>query len=360
MMLPVYIPEWQIGDRDIPPPMIGQLFDHVLLFTTDDGVAADYYGKFGCEVALTGTAFPLVGHEGGPQGAFPTELRCEGFSVYWSAAHLVSGPLSVTGILHADDYGTSPEDFPRVQGTIISLAGASLLYVAENAQGISWVPAPGRQQVFRPIGSYPPYSDDNDSRHSSQLKLTGYVADIDTSVVDSSAPAAVIADSARPAGRIVIRIFPDYANTVLWLVGPLPYEDALLTPELTAALQEWEASYYAALTPLEEWRSLSLAAAFTATGSALAQRLADELGTGFAIEFHSYEPRAPRRIFTSDLPATNPAAASVLAAIVEADAADKARLEALSAGDGTGWFAYAPLSDTYFTGSYARSETPND
>ena len=130
MMLPVFIPDWQIGDGDIAQPAIGQSFDHVLLFDTDDGVAADYYGSFGREVSLTGTAFPLVDHAGGQFGSFPTELRCEGFSVYWSAARVVSGPMTVTGILHADDYGTSPEDFPRVRGTITSLAGASLLYVA--------------------------------------------------------------------------------------------------------------------------------------------------------------------------------------------------------------------------------------
>lgn len=351
MMLPVFIPAWRVGDSDIPNPAIRQLFDHVLIFDTDDGVAADYYGNFGREISLTGLAVPLVDHNGGPTGAFPTELRCEGFCVYWSAPRVVSGPISVTGILRSEGDGAAPLDFPRVRGTITSLAEASLQYGAEDGSGISGMPTPGRQQAFRPVGSYPPHFHDSDLRRSPQMKLTGYVADVDTSMVDPT----VVVDSPRLADRVLVRMFPDYARTVLWLFGPLPYPDARLTPELTAALQEWETSYYVALTPDDEWQSPTLAAAFTATGNSLDQRLADELGTGFAVEFQSYELLAPRHIFAADSPATNPTAASALAALAAADAAEKARL---AAEDSVGWFAHAPLSGTYFIGSCAKPEMP--
>ena len=338
MILPVYIPDWQIGDGDIASPAIGQLLDHVLTLETDDGNPQGFYGCFGIEITLVCVAVPHPKHPGGAVGTFATELVCDGFSVFWAAPEAVSGSMTVTGILSATDYGAAPEGFPRVQGTIVALTESSLIYATADADGTSWVPALGERQILRPMGSYPPYAepvhttesantaDTSDAGLSPHKKVTGCVVDVDTSVIDEPAVAA----RARFDGLIKVRLFPDYAGTVLWLFDPLPYRDAALSSSLTAALQEWEASYYESLTADDEWLSPELAAAFTATGNSLAQKLAEELGAKFAIEFHSYEHGAQRRLFSSEVSATNLAAASALMALVEADAGEKSRLAALS------------------------------
>ncbi|MET4003968.1 MULTISPECIES: hypothetical protein [Arthrobacter] len=344
MIIPVYIPDWQIGDGDIAPPAIGQLLDHVLVLETPDVNPHGFYGCFGTEITLTCVAVPRPDHPGGELGTFPTELECEGFSVFWAAPRRVAGHLTVTGILSATDYGAAPEGFPRVQGTIVALTESSLIYATENPEGTSWVPAPGEPQILRPLGSYPPPAAPASSGPSPHKKVTGCVVDVDTSVTDEPAVAA----RARFDGLIKVRLFPDYAGTALWLHDPLSYHDSALSPSLVAALQEWEASYYSSLTADDEWVSPEAAATFTFTGNSLAQKLAEELGEMFSVEFHSYEHGAQRRMFTSGVPAANPAAASALLALVAAAAAEKARLEAFSALPGTGWFAYSPLSETTF------------
>ena len=56
-----------------------------------------------------------------------------------------------------------------------------------------------------------------------------------------------------------MRMFPDYAGTVLWYGGgPVDYEEAHLPAGLVAYLEAWEASYYAGLDEAMEWRSRDL------------------------------------------------------------------------------------------------------
>ncbi|MCU1479853.1 MAG: hypothetical protein JWQ19_639 [Subtercola sp.] len=62
-------------------------------------------------------------------------------------------------------------------------------------------------------------------------------------------------DAAEYLGTVV-RVFPDYAETVLWFApGPVSYEESHLTDTLVAEMIEWEAAYYASLTELFEWRT---------------------------------------------------------------------------------------------------------
>ncbi|AIY00799.1 hypothetical protein ART_1200 [Arthrobacter sp. PAMC 25486] len=112
-------------------------------------------------------------------------------------------------------------------------------------------------------------------------------------------------------------------------------------------MASWEAFYDASLTAGLEWQSPQLAAEFTVTGDRLAQRLADELGSGFAVEFHSYEPGATRTLFSSGSPATNAAAAAALLGLVRAEEELQARLRSDTAPGGS-WSAYAPLPGTVF------------
>lgn len=124
--------------------------------------------------------------------------------------------------------------------------------------------------------------------------------------------------------------------------------DAALSPGLAAGMAEWEASYRASLDTNQAWKSPDVAAQFTATGNSLAQQLAQELGHRFQVEFRSYAAGSRRQRFHSAARAGNPAASRALSGLVAAADAEQARLAALAGEAGTGWFAYAPFSETVF------------
>lgn len=138
---------------------------------------------------------------------------------------------------------------------------------------------------------------------------------------------------------LTVRLFPDYAGTVLWFSGPVRYEDSGLTQGLIRALQSWEESYYHSMTPDIEWVSAEAAHRFTAEGNRLAECVADELGERYDVGFASYEDGVPARIFRASGPARN---AEAVAAFDVLTAARQ------TGGDGSGWYAWAPLSDTSF------------
>lgn len=41
-----------------------------------------------------------------------------------------------------------------------------------------------------------------------------------------------------------VRVFPDYANSVIWFSDPFPYHESHLSKSLVTRLDRWEASYY--------------------------------------------------------------------------------------------------------------------
>jgi len=203
MMLPVFIPEWQIGSRDIAVPIVGEPFRRVLVFSSDDGNPAMHYGSFGQETTVVATAVPLAEHPGGVQGAYPTELRCAGFSLYWDAPHRVRGDGAFTGIVSTNGEGAAPAGFSKVHGGVCSLAMVSLLYASAYPGSRAWAPAPGNQQQFRPVDSYPPWQPSEDSLVSPQWKVTGVLVVIDTDatpvVKQSAASKSRAAEDAKPA-----------------------------------------------------------------------------------------------------------------------------------------------------------------
>ncbi|WP_154605631.1 hypothetical protein [Arthrobacter sp. AQ5-05] len=180
MRLSAFIPEWQIGSRDIAVPVVGEPFHRVLVFSSDDGNPAMHYGSFGQEVAVAATATPLTEHPGGVRGAFPTELRCAGFSLYWDAPHRVSGEGTFTGIVSTSGDGAAPTSFPQVRGSVDSLAIVSLLFASAYPGSRAWAPVPGNQQQFRLVDSYPPWQPTEDSLVSPQRKVTGVLVIVDT------------------------------------------------------------------------------------------------------------------------------------------------------------------------------------
>lgn len=148
-----------------------------------------------------------------------------------------------------------------------------------------------------------------------------------------------------------VRIFPDYGDTVLWLVFPVEYEDSGLSSVLISQLDAWEQSYYECLDADFKWKSAEDARAFTQIGIDLAGQLANELGEKFVVQFASYEHDAPTYTVQSRRPADNDeavAAFSTIAAELEAEQEQTARLLA-EAGRDCEWTAFAPLSGTTFT-----------
>lgn len=376
MILPIYVPDWQIGDGDIEHPHLGMTLSHVLVLETDNrrpelNTEQDQsYGNFGQEVTVSGVAEPLGAQSVYAPGAFPTAIHCEGFELYWDAPTLTEGPVTLTGIIDATNYGKVPEGFPEASGVVVSMELATLLYENVDGGGVHWAPAPGHEQQFRPISNYPDYvptageagagagagepggagaGTGAGTESSPHLVTTGVVLHLDINAVEPEAAAAATDPThADTTGSLIrIRLYPDYADTVLWLYGPVPYADAKLSPALTADLEAWEAAYYASLDSNQSWKHPQAAAPFTATGRKLAQRLAEELGDGFEVDFHSYAPRSLRKRFRSEQPSQNPAAADAFRAMVAAEEELKARIEA-DQSDGVGWFAYAPLSGTVF------------
>ncbi|RFA13234.1 hypothetical protein B7R22_13790 [Subtercola boreus] len=97
--------------------------------------------------------------------------------------------------------------------------------------------------------------------------------------------------------RTVVRVFPDYAGTVLWFAaGPVLYDEAHLTEGLVAEMVRWEAAYYASLTDFFEWRPGTDPSAFDEQGLRLAKRLAEELGDAVEVEYHHRREGAPQPV----------------------------------------------------------------
>ncbi|MGP5165630.1 hypothetical protein ACTXOR_08290 [Arthrobacter rhombi] len=167
-------------------------------------------------------------------------------------------------------------------------------------------------------------------------------------------------NSPSGATRQTVRMFPDHAGTVLWFRDPIDYDLAQLSDGLVHDLARWEQSYYDALNPDFGWKYADLARRFIAEGNRLAQCVADELGDGYEFEFASYEEDVPTQRFHGKGPARNlraSAAFDALAVAVKAEDEDAYRaLAATRRGDGDGWYAYSPLSNTVFKATQTEDQ----
>lgn len=159
--------------------------------------------------------------------------------------------------------------------------------------------------------------------------------------------------------RFTVRLFPDYGDTALWLDGPIDYSLTRLPEGLVHELRDWEQFYYESLTRDFTWKSAETAARYTAEGHRLAQRVADELGDGYEVEFWPSEENArPHRFCGTRAP--NPQVVAAFDALAAAAHAEKERIARSLAyappGTGTGWFATSPLSGSVFRPMQAEQE----
>lgn len=159
---------------------------------------------------------------------------------------------------------------------------------------------------------------------------------------------AMMQENATPT---TVRMFPDYADTVLWLDGPVDYERTALSPGLIRELQAWEWSYYDALDADFNWKSPVDARTFTQTGIDLAGQVANQLGEEFVVEFASYETAAPTHTVQSRRLADNDEAFAAFSAIAAELGAEDERAAQLVAegGPNAEWTVVAPLSGTTFS-----------
>jgi 8-oxo-dGTP pyrophosphatase MutT (NUDIX family) len=130
----------------------------------------------------------------------------------------------------------------------------------------------------------------------------------------------------------VVRLFPDSADSPIWFaIGPVDYEDVRLTDSLEADLRAWEAAFYRDYEFTKGWKSDAAAASYFESGLALAERLADEFGTTFEVEFIAEDPYRGKHRFRSPVAATNAAAADAMRARSDDELAWSAEMSELQA-----------------------------
>jgi hypothetical protein len=109
-------------------------------------------------------------------------------------------------------------------------------------------------------------------------------------------------------GRLVVRMLPDHAGTVLWSGGAVDLDEARLSPRLRDDLRAWDAFHLSRLDPDVPSHSSEDKHEFAVTGGALAGRVAYELGRG--VEVHLIVEGG--RVFGPSEKPTEPRAAKAL------------------------------------------------
>lgn len=102
----------------------------------------------------------------------------------------------------------------------------------------------------------------------------------------------------------LIRIFPDYADSVIWfIVGPLSYEESGVSTKLRRDMEAWETHYYETMNTDFTWRSREDQNYHAEEGRRLAECLSVEVGRAFEVEY--FDQRAQKLRVRSDQPAAN-------------------------------------------------------
>lgn len=140
----------------------------------------------------------------------------------------------------------------------------------------------------------------------------------------------------------LIRIFPDFADSVIWFViGTVSYEECRVSDALRRDMEAWEAQYYETMGNDFVWRSREDHEYHAAEGRRLAERFSAEVGQGFEIEYFDECDRKAR--VRSDQPATNEPAARAFTRVGASHRDFDERIKRETEGGATfGWFASGP------------------
>lgn len=145
----------------------------------------------------------------------------------------------------------------------------------------------------------------------------------------------------------VVRLFSGWADSAVWFGSPIPYRETRLDPSLVTDIRAWDDGYYADRKPDDEWHSPDAAARYHRTAAELAQRLAEQIGHEFQVE---YDAADTRRRVRAPGPPLNREAAAAFHETVERARAERQRLQdvvarAAEEGHVLSWRAYPPSDD---------------
>jgi len=138
------------------------------------------------------------------------------------------------------------------------------------------------------------------------------------------------------ATREVVRVFPGYADTVIWYQGPVPYAETGLSSRLIAEMEQWESRYYKSIG-----RSHELMSAHLARGLELARALSEEIGDILPVETDEAGGGTTRLLTPG--PGTNPEARNFFTGMLADAEAEDARIAVdLRSGAQFEWRPYRP------------------
>lgn len=147
-------------------------------------------------------------------------------------------------------------------------------------------------------------------------------------------------------GPKILRMFPDYADTVLWINDPIDYVHTGLSTALIEELNSWEQSFYDSLNRNYEFASRGLEEKHTRAGIALAQKVASEIGSDFIVEYDAAASLSEPTHYQCPGTASNKhAAASFQKLFKDVRREEKRMAKIMKNGP---LYAYAPLSGQVF------------
>lgn len=149
-----------------------------------------------------------------------------------------------------------------------------------------------------------------------------------------------------------ICLYPQYSDSASSLEDLVFHGSSGLSQGLRQDLERWAQSYNDSFDENWAWKSVDHARQFNQSGNALAQRLADELGSEHEVEFSPQDEGGSSHKFSAAGPATNPRAAAVFSALKQTIRDEEVqRMRQIEAAVGedfvgsVGWFSHGPLSD---------------
>lgn len=129
-------------------------------------------------------------------------------------------------------------------------------------------------------------------------------------------------EDASRALRSAVRIFPDYAGTVIWFTeGPVDYAESGVSRELVEAMEAWESDFYRGIDDYQRWVSAAAQRDHAIRGVEIARRFSAEIGD--IVDVEVADPRGGELRMQAAGAGTNPAAVAAFRAMIERSETDE-------------------------------------